>query len=295
MRSRWLGPRTFARRTLSSSSGQGFVEYILLIVIILSVALAVSAALFKPFDKWAKNYIGEYIYCLLDEGELPSLGGEGESSECSSNFENYSFSDGRPPKEGSGSSGSESEGSSSERGGRDRLRRGRNASSDSSSGGSSMGSRNRRSAMNLGAGFDNGNGTNRGQPVDVTNQYATNRNNSRMNSGRTSRYEITPRGSAYVGITGYIAQEQEKLKRREERVRAVGSVSETSQGFARGKARLQPTEIKPNKPKDVEFGDVEWSFGDMFRMILIIAIIIALVLFVGSQVMQISKSMEKGE
>lgn len=295
MKSRWLDPRTFARRTFSSSSGQGIVEYILLIVIVLSVALAVSAALFKPFDKWARNYIGEYIYCLLDEGELPSLTGEGTVSECNASFESFTFGGGRPPRSGDGG-GEGSGSSSSEQGSRDRLRRARSSGDDGSMSGAPRSSRNRRSAMNLGEGFDNGAGSGRGTPTDVTGQFANNRSNNRASFGRSYRYETTPRGPAYVGITGYIEQEQEKIRRREERVRSVGKAGgETASGYARGKNRLAPTEVKSARDREPDFPDADWSFGDMFRMLLIIVIIIALALFVGSQVVQISKSMEKGE
>ncbi len=270
------------------------MEYILLLVIILSVALADSAALFKPFDKWARNYIGEYIFCLLDEGELPSLGGESTVSECNANFDNYTFGEGRPPRSGGSDSDSDS-GGSSDQGSRDRLRRSRNTGGDNADGAAGRMGRNRRSAMNLGAGFDNGAGSGRGSPVDVTGQYASSRSNNRTSFGRSYRYEVTPRGVAYIGITGYLAQEQEKIKRREEKVRSVGRASETASGFARGKGRNVTSELKPPPDKAPEIGEVDWSFGEMFRMLLIIVIIIALVLFVGSQVMQISKSMEKGE
>lgn len=293
MKSGRLDPRTFARRTWASSGGQGIVEYILLIVIILSVALAVSSALFKPFEKWARNYIGEYIYCLLDEAELPTLGGDGTVSECSSQFESYSFAEGRPPKSGGGGSEDGDSSSSSDKGSRDRLRRARNNSGDTAGGGPSS-SRGRRSAMNLGEGFDNGAGQGRNRPTDVSGQFANNKN-SRTSFGRSYSYEVRPQGSRYVGITGYLAQEAEKIKKRDEKVRSVGKVAETARGYSRGRGRLPTSEVKTQKAKDVDFGNVDWSYGDMFRMILIIAIIIVLVLFVGGQIMQISKSMEKGE
>jgi hypothetical protein len=269
------------------------VEYILLIVIVISLALAVSAALFKPFDKWAKNYIGEYIYCLLDESELPSLGGEGSVSECQSEFAEYTFASGRPPRNADG----DSDGSSADRdaasGGRSRLNRASAAGDSSGAGGNSIG-RNRRSVMNLGSGFDNGNAAAGSKQTDLTGQFAGSKNNRGSFISRR-RTEINPKSAAYVGITGYIEQEQEKIKKREEKVRSVGKASEIAGGFSRGKSRLVTSEIKQEKRPDINLSDGDWSFGDMFRMLFIIVIIIALVLFVASQVMQISKAMEKAE
>src|SRR5262245_45898196 len=88
---------------LSSERGQGMIEYILLVVVIITMALAIGARLFKPFNEWANHYIGDYVVCLLDYGELPSLGGAEAFSdgECDKKFEPFTVAGGRGEKEDS--------------------------------------------------------------------------------------------------------------------------------------------------------------------------------------------------
>jgi len=290
MKKRWLDPRTFARRSFSSSSGQGIVEYILLIVIVISVALAVSATFFKPFNEWASNYVGDYIFCLLDQAELPALGGEETVSECDKGFENFTFGSGRPPKDGGGA-GDGDGGGDDNRGARSRLNRANNAG-DTGGGGASG---RRRSRMNLGAGFDGGAGAAGRKISDVSDQFGSRRSARSSGGFGSRRTEISARASRYVGITGYLAQERERVARREEKIRTVGRTADMPSSFARGKNKMQEVSLSSKRRADYDITSGDWSFGEMFRMLLIIVIIIALVLFVGSQVMQISKSMEKGE
>ncbi len=54
------------------NKGQALVEYILLLVITLILVFSLSAQFIQPLAKFYKNYIGDYISCLLETGELPS-------------------------------------------------------------------------------------------------------------------------------------------------------------------------------------------------------------------------------
>ena len=49
----------------------------------------------------------------------------------------------------------------------------------------------------------------------------------------------------------------------------------------------------PEKKQDSKEEGFEWNFGQYLKFALILAIIIAIVLFIGGQILQISKSMEK--
>lgn len=282
----WLEFRTRAGRHLTSSSGQGIVEYILVLVVVIAVALAVSAAFFKPFNEWARNYMGDYIYCLLDEGELPSLGGEEAISDCEKGFEDFTFGGGRPARANAGS------GDDDEKGSRNRLNQ---ANGGNGGGGGVRGrARGRRAASNIGEGFDSGAQNAKGKSSDVTSNFSRRIviRNQRAGGGGTS---ITGRNrtEAYVGITGYIAQEQERIKRREAKIRSVGKSTGDAGSFARGGVKTVPYDFNPRKPAEFDITSGDWSFGEWLRILLILVIIIALVLFVGGQVAQISKSMEK--
>lgn len=260
-----------------NQKGQGIVEYILLIVIIIAMALAISARLFKPFNDWAKNYIGDYIYCLLDEGELPSLGGEDTIEECDKGFDAFTAGSGRPPSSNGENSSSRTNSSRSGRAGAGDVvsaqRRGRSGSA-------------------LGEGFDNGGGG-RNNVVDLGSAGPSSQRSNRFYTSYGSGSSGPQRVVQYYGLTGLMAQEAERIKKREEKITTVAR-TETQQGFARGKAKK--ILIDPPKPRaavDPDFGDTSIPWGEWLRSLLIIVIIIVLVLFIAGQMMQISKSMEK--
>lgn len=254
------------------------VEYILLVVIILMMALAISARLFKPFNEWAKNYIGDYVYCLLDEGELPGLGGEESVEECDKGFDAWTVANGRPASE-NGNNGSNSgryNGSSGRAGAGDIVsaqRRGRRGSA-------------------LGEGFDNGGGG-RNNVIDLgsagSNSQRTNRFYTSYGSGPSGPQKVV---QSY-GLTGLMAREAARIQKREEKITTIAR-ADTPQGFVKGRNKKFPIEVQKSRgPADSDFGNTSFQWGEWLRSLLIIVIIIVLVLFVAGQMMQISKSMEK--
>lgn len=51
------------------------------------------------FQAWANNYFGDYLTCLLETGELPTIeGSPGDSGICGQFFEPFSLKNGRPSK-----------------------------------------------------------------------------------------------------------------------------------------------------------------------------------------------------
>lgn len=260
-----------------NQKGQGIVEYILLIVIIIAIALAISARLFKPFNEWAKNYIGDYIYCLLDEGELPSLGGEDTIEECDKGFDAFTVGAGRPPSENSdGGSGSGVRSRSGRAGAGDVVsaqRRGRRGSA-------------------LGEGFDNGS-AGKNNVIDLGAAGSSSRRANRFYTNYGSGSMGPQKVVQYYGLTGMMAREAERIKNREEKITTIAR-TETQQGFSRGKAKRIPVELQKSRGnRDSDFGNASMPWGEWLRSLLIIVIIIVLVLFIAGQMMQISKSMEK--
>lgn len=254
------------------------IEYILLIVIIIAIALAISARLFKPFNEWAKNYIGDYIYCLLDEGELPGLGGPETVEECDKGFDAFTAAAGRP----SSSSKDNNNGSSKYGNGSSRAGAGDVVSSQ----------RRGRSGSSLGEGFDNG----AGGGSNVIDLGGAGPSSQRSNRFYTS-YGSGPSGPQKVvqsyGLSGLMAREAARIQKREENITTIAR-TETQQGFVRGKAKKFAIDLQKSRVKsDSDIGSLSVPWGEWLRSILIIVIIIVLVLFVAGQMMQISKSMEK--
>ncbi|NQZ18798.1 MAG: hypothetical protein HRT44_06015 [Bdellovibrionales bacterium] len=94
------------QKARAGEAGQAVVEYILMLVITVSIILGVLYQFNDAFKNYLDNYFGDYIACLLETGELPSLGGDGPTSaECNANFADFTVASGRPLVDG-GSSGS---------------------------------------------------------------------------------------------------------------------------------------------------------------------------------------------
>lgn len=94
-----IGPRNF----FTNHRGQAVVEYILLLVVIVSLILGAKRA-FSNVNTFMSNYIGDYVACLMEYGELPSLGvaeadlkkHEDTGKICQTNFGDFTFAGGVP-------------------------------------------------------------------------------------------------------------------------------------------------------------------------------------------------------
>lgn len=261
-------------RFLLNERGQGIVEYILLIVVVLMIATALSLRLFKPANEWMKNYIGDYIECLLDQGELPSLGGQDTVSDCDINHAPFTVSDGRPPTNAAANNGGAT-GNSRNRGG------------GGYAGGGPAGRR-----SNIGAGMDGAQDKAKPAVTAFDGGGGTSKRQAYYGSYSGGVSSQKPVESQYKGFAGIMEHEREKIKKREEKISAVGKVESTGSNTKGGKKSI-PYEAKLGKERDVDFPSADWSLGSLVRTLLIILIIIALVLFLAGQLAQINKSLEK--
>ena len=64
-----------AGRKLNKESGQGVLEYILVLVIVLVVILGLVYQFNVKFKNYAEQFFDGYIACLLETGDLPGVGG----------------------------------------------------------------------------------------------------------------------------------------------------------------------------------------------------------------------------
>ena len=90
-----------------NSAGQAALEYILILVISVAVIMGLVARLNNSFKVYFDSYMGQYLTCLLETGELPTLGAQDGSvniSSCNEEFEEFTFESGRPPKANTGGS-----------------------------------------------------------------------------------------------------------------------------------------------------------------------------------------------
>lgn len=273
-----------SRALLTSEKGQGLVEYILLLVVVVTIALTFMNLFFKPYAKWASQHIGSYVECLLDQGELPGLGGANGIKDC--DLESAGFGGGGSKTAGGGKTSTDDvskDTKDSDSGSKDQI-------TSNGTGSTVLGTaRDGSSRMRRLGGMDGG-GTN-SKTFNVGSEGGgSGSGNMRINA----RYPqiITNKNKRDGGafLSGMLEAEKEKIKKREAKNRKLAS---TEVGGVTNQAKKFNVEMKQKKARDVAFSEEGWSFGKLFRLLLIIVIIIALVLFIGGQVMQITKGMEK--
>lgn len=277
---------------LANNQGQALVEYILMLVITVSLIIALMNQIFKPFGEFVDNYMGKYVGCLLEYGELPSFGSEAgspvdEDSECEKRFQKGSATAGRPPINNGGSGGSSGgKGSSKNGSGSD--------SSDSSGGGSSGtyagsssrgGSRYVASRRRPSRGMESSDGAGSGKVVEIALESGGNNGFFRGSNGRN--YAGPNRKRMAVGIAGLTEAERKKLEKKAEGTAHIMSAGE---GLEKPPKKIA---VKPPEKKVPVEELPPMTIGNFIRYLFIAGIIIALVIFIGGQALQMSKSGEK--
>lgn len=266
------------------------------------------------------HYIGDYVVCLMEYGELPSLGvadatqknhlsGTGRS--CDTQFENFSFADGRPSigskssssGTGGGKNNSPSGDNKNSAGSADKAGRGKKsgAGSDSddrltrnraSSGRSSpytAGAIRRSGSSSTTDGSDSGN-----QKVRViADDEAELRGDRRNGYGAVTRGKRYGGNDKYRAITGSMAAEIEKNAPKKARTPTSATVKINGEGenrFGPYKKIFIPPEAKkiPTKEDD----NSGFGFGYIIRWLLIAGMILAIIVFFGGQIMNYSNSKE---
>ena len=258
------------------------MEYLLLVLLSIIIVTMASLQLFQPFRQWASIYLGSYIECLLDAGELPKLGSDQDTGPCEEQFEPYSFANGRRPI-ARGTSGSQGNDPNSSRG---------------AAGGSVR--------SNTGRGLGGNLGANRGGGAGSTSSADGGEGDKKQQNLGPSGDSIASRGGGSTfttggsgRVTGNISMEtlsegqRRRLARRSSSTQSLGPVNEGSESDSRRKTLTIPA----TAGKKASFDDETepWSFGRIFKIAFIVAVIAALVLLILLQIRQIQKGMEKGE
>lgn len=277
--------------SLSGQRGQAMIEYVLMLVVSVALVLALGYQLFKPFQAFVKSYMGDYVSCLLETGELPSLGSDDAQEQlaeegCNARFDAASVASGRPPKGSSSSSASSSKSDSSKDGTSDSESSG-GSSGDSTSASSSdrggnllVSSMNKRNATEMAA--DNGKVT----EIPLADASGSKFYNRQDSWGDNRSGSSTGKTTA-LGIAGMTEDEKKKNDRKSEAKRAVA----VGENFAPPPKKITIQKPEAKAPTIAE--DDAMTFGNFFRFLLIAAIIIALLVVLGSQALKISKSREE--
>lgn len=276
---------------LDNNRGQALIEYVLILIITVSLVLALISQIFKPFGQFIDSYMGSYVGCLLEYGELPTLGSSDpaqadEDSECNKKFAEGSLTGGRPPK-GAGNSASSADGSVN-------SKSSNSSSSDSGggSGGSYAGSNSRGGSRYINPGRRASVGVGEGNAAQGSQKVVEiasdgSGGNSFFGSNRSSRTIVRERKSMAIGIAGLTEAERKKL---EKKTSGGGATMVIAEGPAPApkKTLLKPPEVKAALPEEEPL-----TVGNFIRYLFIAALVIALVIFIGGQALQMSKSYDK--
>lgn len=271
---------------LMNQSGQGITEYILVLFVIVMMILGGMYQLNTAFEKWAHNYFGEYLACLLETGELPAIGGApGDSGICNELFNPFDLANGRTKKLAEGGNGGGGGGSDNPRGG-------------SGSGGGvreTGSSRGRSSFAGSRGAYGNSGGFNSSKNSRAA---ASNKKSKSKYTGSTD--SSLPSGAGYnnsrnrMGRERYVSVNGRRIVDTEERGTESRQAGKASQRDPTGATKQNAIHVnKSDSGKDQKQQDDEpWTFGSFLRFLIIAAIVIALVLFLGGQALQISKGSE---
>lgn len=342
----------FQKRLYASNNrGQALVEYILLLVITVALILGAKNA-FSNVNAFMEKYVGSYIECLMEYGELPTLGvaeadlkkhsmaeeGGGQKV-CEARFAGFTFSGGRPPTNtggtddgsngGSNTGGTSNSpgrtGSSRNGGSRDgrsgsvsgennrnssrsadaNSRRGSRSGigadgSDSGDGGSSRSGRGRsayangrikRSSDNYGTADGSSASSKVSNIEDGSSEDSDSRRRGGRRSSRVGGVRYVYDRTKYRAITGRMEQEIERTMPKKTVIkpttRTVAKVK-SGDGLVPYKKVFNPPETKRTVASQDDDSGI--SFGNFFKWLIIIGMIVAIVVFFGGQLLNYSNS-----
>lgn len=272
---------------LRSQSGQAVVEYILILVVVVGLILGGVYQFNDAFKVWANNYFGDYLTCLLETGELPIIdAAPGDSGICNQLFKTFSLADGRPlgtkPGDGGGGGSESGKSKSSDAGGaKEGAYSGGGGSGSGSSGSNSKMSSHFGGQSSAGSVVQkNGKG---GDKDSYTGSTAAGSYGSPGGGGGGSKGNPQVRQR----IDNRFAFEEEKEERQKAKSSSTSRAT-ASEAQAKSRIKMHARELKKNTLEQ----DKPFTFGNFLRFIIMAAIIIALVVFIGGQMLQVGKSME---
>jgi hypothetical protein len=272
----------------SRESGQAMLEYILVLVVTVSIVLAFSKRFAKPFGQYSGSLMGAYLGCLLDKGILPGLGAAADG-DCGEEFKAIGDN---PFTQGGGAAGG-SQATNSQDAAAKNKGAGSAANEMTNSRGGNKGKGRRTTGRAGGSSYAT-------DPVadGAGGRSAGDENVTTMPNPlpKTQYYKITRMGNISqsqrireVGILGLAASQREAIKRQQAKVSTVANIEEEV-----GKDGKKKFNIKPSVKKvAAESAGEPMTFGKFVRFLIIGAIVLAIIIFLGSQINQVTQSWEK--
>ena len=300
--------------------GQAVVEYVLVLIVSVSL-LFLFKGVVKGINEFMYSYMGEYISCLMEYGELPTSGSTetnlnqhsqgGSGKTCDSKFKGFTLAVGKAStgslsgsnRNGTGQSNGNSKGASQSADSKNESAKdtAKNNSENGKSGSSASaaanspytkGSIQRSSSGNSVNTADNGVSTIAQDKVRIISDDESDEARRNRLGGSTTENRTVYERARYRAITG---KQLKDLQAQNKTLRAPTSqiLSTTEEEFRMGprKSTITPPELKATTLDQQD--DEQMNFGNFMKWLIISAMGIAIFLFFGSQVMSFVNSQEK--
>lgn len=293
---------------IEQNGGQAVVEYMLVVAIAVSIIIALKGT-FKKFGDFTHNYLGAYTTCLMEYGELPSLGISdadfkthlSDGKTCNTQFGSFSLASGRPPLSSSStnsannknSQGGNSNSAANEAGGSGSANRNADSKKNSDNPRFSSSSSPYSSGMmsrSGGKGTADGASSVAGKTKIIEDESLEEGGDTGRGRGRQTR-TIYRQRQRYKAVTGKMAEEFNKsANRADKRAPASKTIAKNEDGNGI-RPRTNLVKVPESSMKITEQkADEGWTFGNFLKWIMIIGIIIAIVIFFGGQILNYSNS-----
>ncbi len=271
--------------------GQASVEFILLAVVSLILVWGLNYQLNDSFKQWFDNYLGDYVVCLVQRGELPW--GLTPSGRCDSQYQAFTLVTGRPINIGNsggatgGGSSSGGASSSSPRSrsgspstsGRSRVGSGGGATEGSGgSGGSSAAGRGELAEFNKSGGGDSAETASSGSNSKNDDEGFRN-GNSRSSSGGSFGNTSGEGVRSIVGVQEIDKEQNQRFTSKT--IKIENQNNEKAQSF---EIKTETSDKTGPEIGDLKFNPLKW-----IKRILMLLMILGFVIFLTMQAISIRK------
>ncbi len=270
-------------RGVRNEDGQGVIEYLLILIVVVSIIIGVISQFNRAFGYFVESYMGGYVSCLLETGELPNLGSEQRAEAiCDIEYEPFSLANGRPEVEGTAGDGKAGAGAGASQG----SRRGQRKSGRVTAG--RGGGANGISGINDGGSGSASERNKNGQAKRV--KAGGGEGGDKFFSANTGQSLVQRKKHRRIkAMAGEFFSDQQKKKKKEEEKRVVAQTEEEESG---SKPKRVPLNIS-KKEKKIEEKEEGFSFGYLIKLLIIIVVALGVIIFVGNQALSIIKGAEK--
>ena len=297
--------------TPSFGRGQGTLEYILLLFVVVALALFLKFGFFDSFGSFAQNYFGEYLQCLLETGELPRFGELASDSVkrmenaqgrniCNTSFVPFTLRYGRPPSLGSGGGATSSGGGPSSSSQRELSASSRSISdSNPNSNPDSNPNSNpqRITYPRRGGGSYGGTGRGGGNSPNEGGANAGKKKSTKKNQEGDSSYGGMEQASLAMGEKSKKRRiaftRKGKIEGKKKEKIKVHKKSKKKSNETGNPIKNQRTQVNLQKRKAASETKVNLSFGKLLKILFILLMLIGFCVLIGSQALKFMKSYEK--